>query len=481
MNRYFASAAVFVASAAVLVLEIVAGRILAPYVGVSLQTFTGIIGTILAAIAVGAWLGGRAADRHDPARLLGPILIVGGILAVVSPALVYILGPATAGEGPVTIVFLAAVGFFLPAAVLSAVTPVVAKALLGSLDETGSVVGQLSAIGTAGALFGTFVTGFVLIAAMPSQPITWVVGVVLVLLGGLQMLGIGQRATVSTLVILAVSIAASAAVAAPCDYETAYSCAVVVEQSDGDRRMKALVLDTFVNSVVDLDDPTFLASRYARVVDAVVSSRSPGGPRNVVYIGGGAMTLPRHYHESAGSLAVVLELDDLVPQIAVDDLGLEPGPWLKVIPGDARVTLSALAEGQFDVAVGDAFSGRSVPWHLTTVEFVEDVQAVLEPGGLYVMNVIDHPPFGFVKAEAVTLLAVFDHVAVVAPLEYLEGGRGGNFVLVGSNDSIEPPAIAAHLVDGEEVIVDGTVADWAGDATALTDRFAPVDQILSRP
>lgn len=481
MNRYFASIAVFVASAAVLVLEIVAGRILAPYVGVSLQTFTGIIGTILAAIAVGAWLGGRAADKHDPARLLGPILIVGGILAVVSPALVYLLGPETAGEGPATIVFLAAVGFFLPAAVLSAITPIVAKALLGTLDETGSVVGQLSAIGTAGALFGTFVTGFVLIAAMPSQPITWVVGVVLVFLGGYQMLHTGQRVIVSALVILTLSIAGSAAVAAPCDYETAYSCAVVVEQTDGDRSVKALVLDTFVNSVVDLEDPTFLGSRYARAIDAVVASRGSGGPRSVVYIGGGAMTLPRHYHATAGSFAVVLELDELVPQIAVDDLGLEPGPWLKVITGDARLTLRALAEDQFDVAVGDAFSGRSVPWHLTTVEFVEDVEVTLESGGLYVMNVIDHPPFGFVKAETATLLDVFDHVAVVAPSEYLDGERGGNFVLAGSNAPIEEPAVAAHLVDGETVIVDGAVVEWVGEARSLSDAFAPVDQLLSRP
>ena len=75
---------------------------------------------------------------------------------------------------------LAAIGFFLPAAVLSAVTPVAAKALLASVEETGTVVGSLSAIGTSGALFGTFVTGFVLVAAMPSQPITWIVGLVLV-------------------------------------------------------------------------------------------------------------------------------------------------------------------------------------------------------------------------------------------------------------------------------------------------------------
>ena len=106
MNRWFVVVAVFVAAASVLVLEIVAGRILAPYVGVSLQTFTGIIGTILAAIALGAWLGGRFADRHDPDRILGPLLIAGGVLAIVTPAFVHVFGPSVQGESPVVIVLL---------------------------------------------------------------------------------------------------------------------------------------------------------------------------------------------------------------------------------------------------------------------------------------------------------------------------------------------------------------------------------------
>ena len=54
------AALVFFTSASILVLEILAGRILAPFVGVTLETFTGIIGTVLAGIAVGAWLGGIA-------------------------------------------------------------------------------------------------------------------------------------------------------------------------------------------------------------------------------------------------------------------------------------------------------------------------------------------------------------------------------------------------------------------------------------
>ena len=88
-----ATIVVFGTSAAVLVLEIIAGRLMAPYVGISLETFTGIIGTVLAGIAVGAAVGRRLADRRDPRTLIGPALIVGGALAWLSVPIVTGLGP----------------------------------------------------------------------------------------------------------------------------------------------------------------------------------------------------------------------------------------------------------------------------------------------------------------------------------------------------------------------------------------------------
>lgn len=475
-----AAVVVFVAAAAVLVLEIVAGRILAPYVGVSLQTFTGIIGTILAAIAVGAWLGGRLADRRDPTQLLGFALIAGGLLAVVSPALVYVVGPNATTEDPTTIVALAAIGFFLPAAVLSTVTPIAAKLSLDSIDDTGAVVGSLSAVGTAGALFGTFITGFVLIAAIPSQPITWVVGVVLVLLGAVVVFPVSRFIAVVGVVAWLVAVAAAGAVAAPCDHETAYSCAIIDDLADPPTA-RVLILDTFVNSVVDLEDPSYLASRYARVTDAVVMANYPDGPRHVVYIGGGGFTLPRHYRASSGSSAVVLEIDPSLPDIAVEELGLVTGEWLDIVVGDARLGLRGLDAGSFDLAIGDAFSGRSVPWHLTTEEFIEGIHGSLDESGMYVINVIDHPPANFVRAELATMAAVFEHVAVVAPSAYLDVQRGGNFVLVGSKRPIDAAAVEALVTDGEIALVDADAREWASGGLVLTDSFAPTDQLLSRP
>src|SRR3972149_1402095 len=63
----------------ILLLEITAGRLLAPVVGVSLETWTGIIGIVLAGYALGDALGGYLADRIPSPRLLAATLCLGGI------------------------------------------------------------------------------------------------------------------------------------------------------------------------------------------------------------------------------------------------------------------------------------------------------------------------------------------------------------------------------------------------------------------
>ena len=122
MPPLLAAVLVFATSGAILVLEILAGRLLAPYVGVTLETYTGIIGTVLAGISLGTWLGGRAADRTDPRRLLGPLLVVGGALALLVVPAISLVSALRPGSGPAAIVLFSAAAFFAPAAVLSAVT-----------------------------------------------------------------------------------------------------------------------------------------------------------------------------------------------------------------------------------------------------------------------------------------------------------------------------------------------------------------------
>jgi spermidine synthase len=478
LSQTLARILVFTTAAAVLVLEILAGRLLAPYLGVSLEVFTGIIGVILAGISVGAWLGGRAADRGDPLRLLGPLLVAGGLSALAAPLIVDVVGPS-AGSGPLGIVALSAVAFFLPAALLSAVSPVVVKVRLGSLERTGSVVGAYSAVGTAGAIFGTFVTGFVLIAAFPTRPIVIGIGVALIL-GGLAIwLGREIWSSLGALALAAVLVGALVADSGPCDYETTYHCAQVVVD-DARPTGRLLILDRGHNSYVDLEDPLHLEFRYLEAMVDVVDVEAPAGPLDVVSIGGGGFTLPRYLGASRpGSEQKVLEIDSRLVDIARADLGFRDEAV--VIVDDARRSLTEVPVDSIDLVVGDAFSGLSVPWHLTTVEFVEAIADRLRVDGIYTVNVIDYPDAPFARAAVATLGEVFEHVAVVAPPGYFEGSQGGNYVLVGSDGGLDIAGIEWKIASraGSEVVVTGDELDrFIAGAAPLVDDFAPVDQMI---
>src|SRR5215204_4990012 len=102
-----AAALVFLASGAVLVLEIVGLRLVGPYVGVTLQTSSAVIGTALAAIAYGAWSGGWLADRIDPRRLIGPALLAAAVTTAVTVPLVRWAGELLRGTSAGNVVLLA--------------------------------------------------------------------------------------------------------------------------------------------------------------------------------------------------------------------------------------------------------------------------------------------------------------------------------------------------------------------------------------
>ena len=461
---------VFSSSAAVLVLEILAGRLMAPYVGVSLETFTGIIGVVLAGIALGTALGGQLADRFDPSSLLGPTYIAGGALSWWSLWVVFTLGPDI-GRGPAAIVGLSFLGFFAPAAVLSAVSPLVTKLRLRSLDETGAVVGSLSAWGTGGALFGVFVTGFVLVAAWPTKPIVLVLGGLLVIVGA-ALSGRHRRRppSVAVVVVVLMSFGIGISGSSPCAFESTYFCGQVVVDPD-DPSVRRLVLDDLVHAAVDLDDPDDLQIRYVRLLAAAIADR-PDGPLDVAHVGGGGFTLPGHVARTRpGSTNTVFEIDEALLDVARDELGYVPDGRTEVVIGDARLHLADLATDSQDVVVGDAFGGAAVPWHLTTVEFLDEIGRVLRPDGVYVLNVIDGRANDFAEWQTRSLADRFAHVEVIAP----PGGVGqvSNQILLASDAPID------RFPLGDDGVWVDDLAGFAGSGRVLTDDYAPVDQLLT--
>jgi spermidine synthase len=479
---------VFATSAAVLMLEILAGRLLAPYVGVTLETYTGIIGVVLAGIALGTWLGGQAADRVDPRKTLGPLLVLGGTLAFCTVPAIRLFGALGLGAGPIGITTLALVGFFGPATALSAVNPTVVKLQLADLDETGRVVGRLSALGTAGAILGTFATGFVLVASVPTTSIVLALGALLVAAGVLiwAWLGRGADAQLPVTILLLAGFGAwlTVLLPSPCEFESAYFCAWIMPDPQRPSG-RTLWLDRLRHSYIDLVDPTHLEFSYARIMSDVIASVAPEPqPIIALHIGGGGFSLPRYLATvRPGSFSRVLELDPMLVRIARTQLGLHTGPNLQVRIGDARLSLADEPSDRYDLVIGDAFGGQAVPWHLTTIQFIGQIKRTLRPGGVYALNVIDNPPLSFARAELATMRAAFRHVALIAPPAHVHGAEGGNFVLIGSDEPLNMEVIQRRSRErGDDNLVvwrDADLGAFTANAPALTDDYAPVDQLLT--
>ena len=482
-----AAALVFFAGGSVLVLEVVGLRLVAPYVGVSLQSSSAVIGVALAAIALGAWTGGRLADEVGPRRLLPPALVVAGAMTCLTLPVVRTAGPSLQHDDAASITILAVLAVFAPSVCMAGVTPMVIKLQLSDLARTGTVVGRLSGIGTLGGIMATFITGFVLLAALPTSVIVVSLGLAALVLGFGLWVGRGhwRRAPFWVVLLGLTSVALPVVTPSPCTVETAYHCARVVDdpaRSTG----RLLVLDNLVHSYVDERDPAYLSFAYVQVIASVADVASPPGrPLSALHIGAGGLTIPRYLAATRpGSVSRVLEIDGGVPGLDRAELLPQPIPGVQVDIGDARVRLAREQPNTRDLVVGDAFGGLAVPWHLTTLEVTTEIARVLRRDGIYAVNVIDFPPDAFVRAEVATIAAVLPNVALVSPPDGLTGRAGGNFVVVASAGQLPLTALSRRLAQRRtpvEVAGRDATRRFAAGSPVLRDDYAPVDQLITRP
>ncbi len=157
-------------------------------------------------------------------------------------------------------------------------------------------------------------------------------------------------------------------------------------------------------------------------IEALIVAGPPGAIRLVrdlyhrsrqtsaLFIGGGGFIFPRWLESEFPwhPRIDVAEIDPAVLLAVQREMGLstksgsphEGGTWIKTSVGDARLFVDdrvrknrgvpAEQAVTYDFVYGDAFNDLSVPWHLTTREFSEQVRELLTPGeGVYLVNIID--------------------------------------------------------------------------------------------
>jgi len=393
------------------------------------------------------------------------------------------------------IVFLTAALFFVPSAVLGMVTPLVVKLNLRDLDHAGDVVGKIYAISTAGAIFGVFITGFVLVQWLGTRQTILLVALILVgmslAFGGLWRV----RMPTMPMIVLFVGIGGFSSISGDlnsgCLKESNYFCIQVTDDIvDGRHKVKALHLDKLLHSYVSLEDPTLLAYNYEKVFSeliTLVAQRDPGF--RTLIIGGGGYTVPRYLETLyPKSTVVVIEIDPAVTRVAFDHLGLPCDTRIVTYNEDARMTVPKLNSGQYALVIGDAFNDLSVPYHLTTREFNEQIAGLLTPDGIYAVNVVDKFQSGrFARAFVHTLKETFPNVYVIREDDNWPDDGQKTHVVAASVRPLSYESLRnANIQAGRGALIshfmpDESMERWlnARKRVLLTDDRAPVDNMLA--
>lgn len=483
-----------------LIVEIVAGRMVAPYLGMSLYTWTAIIAVVLAGFSAGHWIGGLLAEREPRQARRGVAwsLLLAAMSTAASLIAIRWLAPgiirADFGAVP-TVLIVTGLLFFLPSLFVGVPSPVLTKLAIDDelAERSGRTIGTYYAISAVGSIAGTLAAGFVFISWLGT---TWTLLTVaaLYLLMALALFmseaagGVtGGRwpaaVVVGFLLVFLPTGFATEAFTDPCRISSSYYCIRVVDVSDNyGAPARALVLDHLGHGINLKDQPQRLVSPYVELQDALARIHSgKRSPFRTFFVGGGAYTLPRAWLAARPDTeATVAEIDPAVTETAVRQLWLQRSKRLWVLHRDARVALGRLPEGYFDVIVGDAFHDIVIPPHLVSREFFALVESRLHSDGIYLMNVVDNrakPRLALSIAK--TMGESFSAVEIWASNDL--GGRA-TYVLAAVRQPTPYAALPSKATPGTRFRrLPKEQLSKLRDAlkpVVLTDDYAPVDRLI---
>lgn len=494
--------AVLLAGAALMSLEIVGARVLAPVFGTSVFVWGSIITVFLASLAAGAALGGRLADERPEAGVLANLLTASGVLTWIvflapAPVMQFFANVAVPDRFRA---LLAAIALFaLPCALMGTITTFAVRLVAREIATLGAAAGRLSAISTVGSIAGTFATTFFLIPAVPTRPILFGIGLLLVASAWFVPAPFSPgrlgRDAVLTAAAVAAHLFTSPALGTPelagtvvYEKETAYHRIRIVDQ--GLRRV--MYFNNLTQGFVPVRPDVPLPPNYTD--GFLVALAFPPRPiRSVVVLGLGAGMIPMRLSAFMPEVAVTtIEIDPEVVSVARRFFGFVPGPRDRVLLGDGRRELERQVSGT-DVIFVDAYFADAVPFHLLTREFYASCRDRLAPDGVVAANFIGSMTGSgnaLFWAAARTMQEVFPRVYVISG-ELSRGGRffSGNAFLVASRspDRLDPATVADRSRAVASRLDRPAVATWGADlyegemrtagVPILTDDYSPTDAL----
>lgn len=470
----------FCSGAACLVLELAGARLISPFYGSSIYTWSAMITVTMVALALGYAWGGRQADRQPYPLLFARLLTAAGLTVAAVP---WLRAPVLRASLPLGVqggALASAAALLGPALLLlGALGPLAVRLTATGAADSGRKSGDAWAVSTAGSVLGAVLTGFVLIPHLPMSKILYGTALLLLVLGALgswlaqRSIPVGQLAVCAAGLALALRPAPASKISLV-TRESAYGRIVVLDGPD----KRYLLVNGTSQSVMEKSGGES-ESQYIRALEWTRALR-PAAKRAVV-VGLGAGLLPKAL-ERRGLTVDAVELDPAIAETARDYFDYRPKG--RVVVGDGRAALET-GLGPWDLAYLDAFGAESPPAHLFTTEAFVRVRESLTPGGVFAINLVsavappDDRPW---KAVYLTLAAVFPNVRAFVASDPNSGLA--NILLFASTGPLDAGAPASPLRSSQEValMLSRELKPTSHDlesASVLTDDFAPLDALMA--
>lgn len=489
---------VFVTGAIVLVIEVSAFRILSPFFGNTIFSFSSVITIILFALALGYFWGGKRADKYPFFGHFYVIIMWAGIAVLFSYLLTIFLLPTLGTVLPFTTgpLITAFVLFFVPAFLLGTLSPYAVRLAYDEQKESGlgAVSGLVFFWSTTGSITGSLVTGFFLIPHLGLSYITLGVAILLLLIGAGGALHVKEKILTSKKIILIVlllvivffsfSLKASESIIYSTD--GTYEKITVEEKTQNTIISRTLFQDRSSSGgiVLGSGESIFSYTNFNRISDLFVKN-----PQNTLVLGSGAYVIPRDILARHPVARVdVVDIEPKLLGIARGYFELKDYPTLNTITDDARRFLRN-SSGNYDVIFGDAYSSLySVPYHLITREFFALAKEKLSKDGVFLVNIIGDLSSEGERSLLLAAMKTFRSVFPVSSFFAVESPESSdvqNIIFLGLASDVPVtmkevfekntnPSLSYFkdkLIPSDQILFD--------EGILLTDDYAPVEYLTA--
>lgn len=468
-----------------MIIELVASRILSPYLGNSNLIWTCIIGMMLAFMSLGYFIGGKLSDKHPKRNLLSLFLLNSATFISLIPMIeIYAIEPISKINFslPLLAIICSTITFGIPSMFLATASPFAVKLKDKDLEEIGGVSGRMSALSTIGSIVGTFLAGFVLIPKLGVKNIILLVVIVLVILSYLIYEDKDIKytlKTIATLVILVSLVLVGKKMFLQkhedmiLDTDSEYSRIWIKKfTNNSGKEYNTLEVDTGYESIASGEKN--LTAEYLKYYD--LFNYYQENTENVLMIGGAAYTYPSYFLEQYKDKKIdVVEIDSKMTELAEKYFDLNTqNKNLNIYHEDGRRYINT-TQNKYDCILIDAFKGLNVPFQLTTEEALIQAKRNLNENGIVITNIIsalDGKNANFIKYEYATYKKVFKDVKIFKVQNGMfNDDELQNLILVGFKGNVIEKNDEYNKYKN---LLKNEVLDFSSDKNVVTDEFCPV-------